>query len=209
MTDNENQEQIQETITNFMLAEYQIIANNRAHEIERGQSYVNLFLTIASGTAALLALMSQVASTAFSFISIPILLILFLLGIISYIRVVQRDIRITTHSRHMGRIRHFFVEIQPGIQKYLPNSPHDDRSYLHKGSEVIGLKNVVSLINSSVAAIIVFLVINTIAEVRMGTVTAVIIFIMALMLHEWFAKARYRRAENENKEDIQFPSRVN
>jgi hypothetical protein len=196
--------QLQETITKFILAEYQITADDRAREIERGQSYVNLFLTIASGTAALLALMSQIDFTSFKFVSIPILLILFLLGIISYIRIVQRDIRITTHGRHMGRIRHYFVEIQPKIQPYLPKPPYDDKSYIPEGIDIISLKSIVSLINSSVVATMIFMATYIVAQVWVRIVIASIIFVGSLAVHQIFANARYGKAQRETK--IRFPS---
>jgi hypothetical protein len=204
MSSNTNQKQISEAITGFMLAEYQILADKLTREIERGQSYVNLFLTIASGIAALLALMSQIAATSFRFVSIPILLVLFLLGMISYLRVVQRDIRITTHVRHMGRIRHYFVEVEPSIQPYLPQSPYDDKAYIPKGIDRIGLRHVVALINSSVTATVVFLIANTVADLWASAVIAVITFFVSLMLHESFTKARYREAELQM--EVRFPS---
>jgi hypothetical protein len=115
-----NQEQRPKAIVEFMLSEYKTIAENRMLEIERGQNYVNLFLTITSGAAALLALMSQIAAGTFRSTSIVILLSLLLLGIISFIRVIQRDIRITSYARRLSRIRRYFVEIKPNIVPYLP-----------------------------------------------------------------------------------------
>ena len=194
-----------ETITDFMLAEYQTSAENRLHEIERGQSYVNLFLTITSGAAALIVLVGQNASPSFYFVSVWILFLLLLLGIVSFIRVIERDIRITRHGRSMNRLRRYFAEIEPNVGRYLSYSTHDDTpKYASKGRDRIGLRSVVSLINNSVGATLAYLITPKLWGANIGIIVATITFVLMLALHELYASMSWRKAEKQST--IRFPS---
>jgi hypothetical protein len=206
-----NQEHFSKAVKDFMLAEYRALDNARASSLQRGQAYISLFLTIVSGTAALLALMSQLASNteSFFFISLSILFLLFLLGLISFARVLQRDLGIIRISRGLNRIRRYFVEIEPDIQPYLTYPPCDDKpEYTHTGISRIGLRSIVALINSSTGATLAYLVASAGFEnsriAWISVVIAVVVFVISLVLHELYVSSRLRAAES--KAEVRFPS---
>jgi hypothetical protein len=197
-----------ETVTDFMLAEFQILAENRLREIERGQSYVSLFLTIASGAAALLVLVSQSASSSFYLVSIWILFLLLLFGTISFVRVVERDIRIIKHGRSMNRLRRYFVEIDPGVEFYLSTTTNDDvPKYANQGRSRTGLRSIVSLINNSVGASLIYLIVSTSWSTERAITIAAITFVVLWVLHELYASMSWRRADA--KSIVRFPSKPN
>jgi hypothetical protein len=194
-----------ESMNEFMLAEYKALVDSKGREIERGQSYINSFLTITSGAAAFLALMSQIASNSFYYVGVWIMFVLLLLGIVSFFRVIERDIRIRKYWRRMSRIRNYFVTNEPSIERYMPYSIYDDKpTYLHKGLERIGLRSVVSLINSAVGATLVYLIMPILWQTEIRIVIAAITFVVLIILHELYADKLGRAAES--KEEVRFPS---
>jgi hypothetical protein len=48
-------------------------------------------------------------------------------GIVSFIRVIERDIRIRKYWCRMSRIRNYFVINEPSIERYMPYSIYDDK----------------------------------------------------------------------------------
>jgi len=194
-----------EAVNEFMLAEYQGLADSRGREIERGQSYVNLFLTISSSVAAFLTLIGQFASGTFYHVSIWILSVLLLLGIISFLRVIERDIKIRKYGREMNRIRRYFVEIEPGIEIYLSYSIHDDKpTYFQKGRERVGLRSIVSLISSAAGATLVYLIFPLFWGTEVRIAIAAITLVVLLILHELYANSCWHAAEA--KAEVRFPS---
>ncbi len=201
-----------EVVAEFLLTEYRMLAQERAQEIERGQAYVSTFLTISTGIAALLALMSQIVSRqgTFYFISIVILILILLLGLVSFVRVIQRDLRLTSNSRGMNRIKHYFVEVEPRIELYLTYPPYDDiPKYTYKGViGRIGLRSIVALINSSALAALAFLATSVVLGIYDFSWTivavAVVLFGASLFLHGLVAVSHCRLAERSA--EIRFPS---
>lgn len=188
-----------------MLAEFQALADSRGREIERGQTYVNSFLTIASGVAALVAIISQISPESFSYVGIWILAILFLTGIISYTRIVERDIRINTHARRMTRIRRFFAEMEPCIKPYLPFPITDDKpTYFPTKSNWISQRNIIGLINDAVGATLAYLILNPVLGAKTTITLAAGVFVILLVLHELYAIVRWR--STEKSAEVRFPS---
>jgi len=130
---------------------------------------------------------------------------LLLIGIVSFIRMIERDIRLTTHARRMRRIRHYFVKVEPRIQPYLPYSIYDDKpTYLHTGLERVGLRSIVSSINNTVGAALIYLIVPTVLGTETKVAIAAVTFVALFVLHELYATSRERLAES--KAERRFPS---
>ncbi len=205
-------ESVNESAVEFMLTEYQALNEARGRVLERGQTYVNLFLTITSGFAAFIAILSQIVTKKESFflISSPFLLVLLLLGLVSYIRIIDRNISITRIDRGINRIRRFFVDIEPRIQRFLLYPPHDDTpKYASPGLGRIGLHTIIGVINSAVLTALFNIAIPALfirpIVTWLNTLISIILFLISILLHELFVDKRYK--SEELKATVNFPSK--
>jgi hypothetical protein len=66
----------------------------------------------------------------FLFFALIILPPLYFIGAVSFVRAVQVAIEDMVHARGMARIRHYYIERAPAIQRYLIHSAHDDYSVM-------------------------------------------------------------------------------
>jgi hypothetical protein len=121
-TDTENR------IDDFMVAEFNMIESVRENLLTEGESRGNFFLAIVSGSLIAIGLLTQSGlssdfSTAAAFI---ILTILVVIGFSTFNQSVRRNYRLIFYTHGLNRIRHYFVELKPSIQKYLILSITDD-----------------------------------------------------------------------------------
>jgi hypothetical protein len=72
-----------------------------------------------------LSFVAQVTEMGRPFVLFSLILLpcLFFIGLVTFVRAVQVAIEDMVHARGMARIRHYFVELTPVLQRYLVNSP--------------------------------------------------------------------------------------
>jgi hypothetical protein len=91
-------------------------------------SRTGTFLTVLSAAAVALSLTAQAAGfgpsfRAFALIVLPIAL---LVGLGTYVRLVEADIEDAWLIVGMNRLRHGYLELAPDLEPYFVTSPHDD-----------------------------------------------------------------------------------
>jgi hypothetical protein len=91
-------------------------------------SRTGTFLTVLSAAAVALSLMAQATGfgqsfRAFALVVLPIAL---LVGLGTYVRLVEADIEDAWLIVGMNRLRHGYLELAPDLEPYLVTSPHDD-----------------------------------------------------------------------------------
>ena len=107
--------------TEILLTELNIIANHWEHSDQIAESRLNILLTSTSGAAAILILLDQIGISSRSILEVSgiVFIILWMLGILTFIRMLERNI-VTIHSSlSMTRIRGYFVKRNPEILPYL------------------------------------------------------------------------------------------
>lgn len=191
----------------FMLAEYQTMRDLRAGLISLGENRVNYFLVFVSGAIALvgLGLVERFSEATLNLVVTALLAGLFLLGLLTFARMVERSIRITSYSRGMNRIRRYFVEQHPHIDKYLI-LPTDDAQPPFRESRG-GLPMTVAFMDSALAGAFVLFVMRSLDDMPIGkaatvgiiAVTAVVIFFG----QNTYMRRRFAKAEEQTKP--QFP----
>jgi hypothetical protein len=91
-------------------------------------SRANVFLTVLSAAIIALALLADATgfgphTTTMALVLLPVVL---LLGIATYVRLVQINNEEFRLVLAMNRLRHAYLEIEPGLEAYLTTGHHDD-----------------------------------------------------------------------------------
>jgi hypothetical protein len=91
-------------------------------------SRTTIFLTVLSATVVALSLVVQAAGFGSSFrvFALVVLPIVLLVGVATYIRLVEADIEDAWLVIGMNRLRHAYVELAPDVERYFITSHHDD-----------------------------------------------------------------------------------
>jgi hypothetical protein len=92
------------------------------------QSRATVFLTVLSASIIALALLADATgfgaqTTTLALVLLPVV---FLLGIAAYARLVQINTEEFRLVLAMNRLRHAYLQIEPGVERYLTTGSHDD-----------------------------------------------------------------------------------
>lgn len=92
------------------------------------QSRATVFLTVLSASIIAIALAADATgfgaeTTALALVLLPVVL---LLGIAAYVRMVQINTEEFQLVLAMNRLRHAYVTLEPGLERYLTTGHHDD-----------------------------------------------------------------------------------
>ena len=93
-------------------------------------SRITMFLMLVSASIVSLALIGQVTRFDGRFITFALVLVgmLVLIGFLTQMRVGSASIEDLAHVIGMNRLRAAYVELDPGIRRYLVTSAHDDEN---------------------------------------------------------------------------------
>lgn len=208
----------------FMLAEYQ----NHLSEYQRleqiGEQRVNLFIAIATlmlggGAFALFKPftecqnITEIQIDLLNYVLLIALLLTISLGLITLIRLINRNLSSYNHRRASGRIRNYFVtKVAPGIREYLYYEPYDDRPIRKKDWIELftlgggGLIETVAIINSfflSLCVLIIFRIHDYNLSESSALVLGILVFSLGWVSQFIFVKHKYRRGEPK-KEDMKY-----
>lgn len=208
----------------FLTAEYQYHFAEYQRLEQIGETRVNLFIAIAAAVfgGSSFVIMNPLIDSRNDILNHFLLTynilffafcLAFLFGLITIIRLINRNLDSYKHKRAMGRIRHYFAfKIAPQIRDYLYDEPYDDLPIRQKKLvELVnmgggGLIETVALINSFLGAsiILILLVIlgisfSILTFVAVGFGTLFSIWILQFL----FVKLRYERSE-PNTNQIKF-----
>jgi hypothetical protein len=92
------------------------------------QSRATVFLTVLSASIIALALLADATGFGAQTTTLALLLlpVVFLLGIAAYARLVQINTEELQLVLAMNRLRHAYLQIEPGLEQYLSTGHHDD-----------------------------------------------------------------------------------
>src|SRR5579859_4290638 len=116
-------------LVSMMTTEHYNLQTGRAMTISEANGRASLFVGAVSSGLIALALVAQLShlGTAFYVFSLVVLPTLFLMGLITFERVLQSDMADIIYTRGINRIRHLYLEYAPQMQPYFILSAHDDR----------------------------------------------------------------------------------
>jgi hypothetical protein len=92
------------------------------------QSRATVFLTVLSASIIALALLADATGFGAQTTSLALVLlpVVFLLGLAAYARLVQINTEEFQLVLAMNRLRHAYLQVEPGVERYLSTGHHDD-----------------------------------------------------------------------------------
>jgi hypothetical protein len=166
-------------------------------------SRATVFLTVLSASIIAPALLSDATgfgsqTTTLALVLLPVV---FLLGIAVYARLVQINTEEFQLVLAMNRIRHAYLEIEPGLEHYFTTGHHDDErgviaTYMLDGPSrkwlaahfLVNTPTIVATVDAALAAAIVMLLLHADAAPRAAEVAAAIVAFMVV----WAALQRFQ-----------------
>jgi hypothetical protein len=159
-------------------------------------SRATVFLTVLSASIIALALLADATgfgrqTTSLALVLLPVVL---LLGIATYARLVQINTEEFELVLAMNRLRHAYLEIEPGLERYFTTGHHDDErgviaTYMLDGPSrawlwvhfLVNTPTIVATVDAALAAAVVVLLLQVAeasraAQVAGGTVAFVLIW---------------------------------
>ena len=112
----------------LLAAEHWSLLSARSLIWNEAQNRVTVFLTVLSASIIALALLADATgfgaeTTTLALVLLPVV---FLLGVAAYARLVQINTEEFQLVLAMNRLRRAYLTLEPGLERYLTTSPHDD-----------------------------------------------------------------------------------
>jgi hypothetical protein len=156
----------------LLAAEHWSLIAARSLVWNEAQSRATVFLTLLSAAIVALALLADATGfgTGTTTAALVLLPVVFLLGIAAYVRLVQINVEEFQLVLAMNRLRHGYLDLEPGLARYLTASAHDDErgvfaTYMVDGPTrraawlhfLVNTPSIVATVNSALATAIVVL----------------------------------------------------
>ncbi|MEO5951442.1 MAG: hypothetical protein ABIQ44_03145 [Chloroflexia bacterium] len=111
----------------FLLADMGVLKDFRQDLIQQGETRINFYVTAASVSLVGMGLVSQgVAFDVTFLVSTFVVCGLIAMGVITFVRMVERSIGIVLYARRINRIRRYFQDRDKDIVKYMSFPAYDD-----------------------------------------------------------------------------------
>lgn len=206
-----NPTQGQESATTFLLAEHARLSELYLSTRETAERRVTLFLTLTTSIVGVSVALTQLGVQRVQLLELALAssVGIFLLGIITFHRLLERSMQGTEYLRAINRIHHYFVEHAPEIEPYLFWAPNDDiPRYDNRGVGGAETREVIMLVDCVFFAIAIGLAIALIDPgwIVWGIVVGVIAFAIAFVAHQEYERLSLAREEKRKFALVKFPA---
>jgi hypothetical protein len=159
-------------------------------------SRATVFLTVLSASIIALALLADATgfgphTTTLALVLLPVV---FLLGVAAHARLVQINTEELQLVLAMNRLRHAYLELEPGLERYLTTGHHDDergvlatylldrptRQSLGAGFLLLDTPTIVATVDSALSAAMVVLVLQVAEAPRAVAVAGGVVALLAV-----------------------------
>src|SRR5215467_2956289 len=197
--------------------EHYNLQTGRSMTISEANGRSSLFVGAVSSGLVALAFVGQLAhlGTAFFVFSLVVLPTLYLMGLITFERVLQAGTADMLYARGINRIRHLYLEYAPHMQPYIILSAHDDREgtlgheAMHTSWVQVFLSaaSMIAVINSVLVGSFVGLLCSVFTvPLWIGAGVGVVVFLVSLGLHQRYQWKQFMRMERSLP--VLFPSQT-
>ena len=195
-----------------MITEYESLQRARDSVLRINENRANFFFTSITITVIFLTFVFETMGDEMAkTISIVLLTSLFLLGIVTFSRVIEGHIANLIYVRGMNRIRRYFSEYAPETLSFFILPITDNVPRFHSvGFNVSGLAtwftlaSIVGIINSAVlSANALILVSGTRISSFFVVLVSISVFLLSLFIHQRYQISRFSKAEKEI--EVRFP----
>jgi hypothetical protein len=180
----------------ILATEHWSLLGSRSLIWNEAMSRTTVFLTVLSASIIALALMADATgfgprTTTLALVLLPVVL---LLGVATYVRLVQINTEEFQLALAMNRLRHAYLKIEPGLEPYFSTGHHDDERGLvatyYLADRPSGLRlpvyylvntpTIVASVDAALAAAIAVLVLQAVQAPRAAVVAGGVVAFLAL-----------------------------
>jgi len=202
-------------LVSIMTTEHYNLQTARSMTISEANGRASLFVGAVSSGLVALAFVGQIShlGTAFFVFSLVVLPTLFLMGLITFERVLQSGTADMMYARGINRIRHLYLEYAPQMQPYFILSAHDDRDGTmgHEAMHTswwqvfLSMASMIAVINSVlVGSFVGLLLAGFTFPLWVCTSVGVVVFLVSVGLHQRYQWEQGTRMESNLP--VLFPS---
>ena len=196
--------------TQFVLAEHARLCELYLSTRETAERRVTLFLTLTTTIVGVSVALTQLGVQTLQLLEMAFAsaLGIFLLGIITFHRLLERSMQGTEYLRAINRIHHFFVERAPEIEPYLFWAPYDNiPRYDSRGVGGAETREVILLIDCIFFGVAVGLLIVIFNQswVVWSIIAGVIGFAVSFIAHQEYERLALVREEKKKAAFARFP----
>jgi hypothetical protein len=204
----------------FLLADFEALRELRANLNTLVTSEINVFLTMVTATFVALGFLGDRISFGerFRLLALGVLLVVCLLGIITFARVVESRIQVHSYARSMNRIRRYFFCQSMTIAPYLDQRAVSDAlpRYAAIGQSrgriraMLGNTGMIATLNSATLAAfgVILAILLGYDENSVLVTIALVLFVVGVGSHEFYQHHRYADAEKRDEPAIRFPPQM-
>ena len=218
MADSENKPQRADAGQTLLTltTEHFVLQTTRSATIADANGRASIFLSSVSSGIVALAFIGQVSNLGEPFFIFSLVLFpsLFVLGLVTFLRVLQLAMEDVLLSRGINRIRHYYTEIAPDVRDYFILSTHDDfRGTLANMAAqsswiqpLITTGGTILIVNSILAGVWSGLLIRRFFNAS-PTICATFgagFFAASLAAHNFYQNRRWKQFEESQK--VEFPT---
>jgi hypothetical protein len=202
-------------LVSIMTTEHYNLQTARSMTISEANGRASLFVGAVSSGLVALAFVGQIShlGTAFFVFSLVVIPTLFLMGLITFERVLQSGTADMMYARGINRIRHLYLEYAPQMQPYFILSAHDDRDGTlgHEAMHTswwqvfLSMASMIAVINSVlVGSFVGLLLAGFTFPLWVCTSVGVVVFLVSVGLHQRYQWEQGTRVERNLP--VLFPS---
>ena len=199
--------------TEILLAEHERLSALFLYNSDLGEKRTAAYLTVVSLAGAGILGLSQLntdQSTVLE-INMAILAGIFLLGFITFLRLVERRIRNTEYLRAINRIHAYFANNDATLVNYFSWPVHDDYpKFSGSISDFTALRDIIAIMNAVSFGVMFALFMHLLTPEPRSISTGMLVVSTALGLsvlaaHMVIETVILRRAERRSRANIRFP----
>jgi uncharacterized membrane protein len=130
--------------------EHFVLQGARSAATAEATSRSSLYLTVVSAAVLALSFVAQANASGLRVLfALLVLPVVFLLGVMSYQRVLQNGIEDFHYVRGLNRIRHAYIQVVPESARYFVLSPYDDAAGVMRSMALVQPARRVSLFTTA------------------------------------------------------------
>jgi hypothetical protein len=207
LQDESSLPELSSQLVTMLTTEHYNLQTGRSMTVADANGRCTLFIGAVSGALIAIAFTGQVShmGTAFFVFSLVLVPSLFLMGLITFERVLQSAIEDLTYARAITRIRHLYLEYAPQLRPYLLLAVDDQsrRPMLKVGLHpswwqvFLTAAGMIAAINSVLAGVFVGLLLSALLSFPLLVCTSAGVgtFLVSFGIHQRYQWGQWRRLE--------------
>jgi hypothetical protein len=199
-----------------LTTEHFTLQGARSTTVSENTGRSSIYLTAVSSALVALAFIGQVSDIGetFRLFSLAVVPVLFMLGLLTYVRVLEKTIEDLYYARAINRIRHYYRELAGDDARYFLLGGHDDVAGVFanmatspsRAQLLYSAASTIGVVNSVVGGSGIALLIGAVTDASPGAAVACGALAAAALVGAHLAHERRTLTRTFAGMDVEFPS---